>query len=63
MFVREADVAYDLGPRPPVSDHAVPSEPHADPRRCRGSGGVRRRGRRLADLCARIGVAFIGPER
>ena len=65
MFVREADIAYDLGPAAnrPYLDHAVLEkalvETGADAAWV-GWGFVAE-DPTFADLCARIGVTFIGP--
>ena len=66
MFVREADTAYDLGPAAdrPYLDHAVLE------RALRETGadaawvgwGFVAEDPAFADLCARLGVAFIGPS-
>ncbi|WP_288799821.1 biotin carboxylase N-terminal domain-containing protein, partial [uncultured Arsenicicoccus sp.] len=66
MFVREADRAYDLGPAAdrPYLDHAVLE------RALRETGadaawvgwGFVAEDPAFADLCARIGVTFIGPS-
>ena len=66
MFVREADIAYDLGPAAnrPYLDHAVLEkallETGADAAWV-GWGFVAE-DPTFADLCARIGVTFIGPS-
>ncbi len=66
MFVREADVAYNLGPASarPYLDHAVLEgalrETHADAAWV-GWGFVAE-DPAFADLCGRIGVTFIGPS-
>ncbi len=66
MFVREADIAYDLGPAAnrPYLDHALLERALRDT----GSDaawvgwGFVAEDPAFADMCARIGVTFIGPS-
>ena len=66
MFVREADVAYNLGPASarPYLDHGVLERAWSRPARTPpGSGGASSpRTPTFAELCERIGVTFIGPS-
>ena len=66
MFVREADVAYDLGPAAnrPYLDHALLERALTQTRADAAwvGWGFVAEDAAFADLCARIGVAFIGPS-
>ncbi|HPF81090.1 ATP-binding protein [Nostocoides australiense] len=66
MFVREADVAYDLGPASarPYLDYAVLERALVDTRADAAwvGWGFVAEDPNFADLCARLGVTFVGPS-
>lgn len=66
MFVREADVAYDLGPAAdrPYLDHAVLERALVETKADAAwvGWGFVAEDPAFADLCERIGVTFIGPS-